>query len=130
MNTAVTSRRYKGNFPDDAPISDGGNNVVELCGAWDGSTLWNTGKFDLINFVWIQGAQVLYQDSSGNSRIFSLNNVFQDATCLWKAFLNPYQESCLMCRSGYYLKDNRKCVASNSDNNYFLHTPTSSYQSK
>ena len=132
----VSPRFYFGNFSNgDIPIIDGNNAAFELCGYYSGATqsLGNTGTFDILNFVWIQGAEGVFQDSSGSFffliLLANVNSLSVDASCEWKVFINPSQSSCLVCSPGHHLKDNTKCVSSNSDDNYFLHTPTNSYQS-
>ena len=136
VNGDVSPRVYFGNFSNgDTPIIDGNNAAFELCGYYGiTQSLGNTGIFDLLNFVWIQGAEGVFQDSSGNIECFftllaNLNSLSADASCEWKVFTNPSQSSCLICSPGHDLKDNTKCVSSNSDDNYFLHIPTNSYQS-
>ena len=68
MNDEVTPRTYFGDFAiGDTPIIDGDNAALDLCGNYDGTTPQSTGTFDVLNFVWMQGAQGVFQDSSGNS---------------------------------------------------------------
>lgn len=71
MNSEVTERVYFGNFTaGDTPINDGSHAAFDLCGYYDGGTPQSTGTFDILDFVWIQGAQGVFQDSSGNIQGF------------------------------------------------------------
>ena len=79
----MSPRFYFGNFSNgDTPIIDGNNAAFELCGYYSGATqsLGNTGTFDILNFVWIQGAEGVFQDSSGNIQIFL--TIFSDNSFL------------------------------------------------
>ena len=138
VNQTATSRVYFGNFATgDRTIPDGNQSAIDVCGAYDSasSNLVSsslTGNFDILNLLWIQGSQGLFQNMTGNNQatLILLENklMFLDTICLLQAFIEPSQASCVLCASGYKLQDNQKCVLSASNSSYFLHAPTSSYQ--
>ena len=72
VNGTATPRVFFGDFATgDNTIADGNNAALEICGVFDSagpnsvsSSL--TGYFDILNFVWFQGAQVLLQNTGRN----------------------------------------------------------------
>jgi hypothetical protein len=82
VNSTVTPRVYFGNFAiGDIAIADGNNAALDICGAYDSisSNLVSTvltGAFDILNLLWIEGSEGLFQNSSGiifvRSLIYSL----------------------------------------------------------
>jgi len=81
VNQISTPRVYFGNFAtEDFTIMDGNNAALEICGVYDSTsaTLINpslTGYFDILNFVWFQGAQSLFESATLTS-ILSFKNYF------------------------------------------------------
>ena len=61
-----------GNFSlGDLTIADGNNGAIDICGYYDenSANLVDTGysgNFDILNFIWIAGAQSLFQSESGD----------------------------------------------------------------
>ena len=71
VNGNVSPRVYFGNFADgDTPIIDGNDAALDLCGNYDGTTPQSTGTFDILNFIWLQGAEGVFQSSGGNIQYF------------------------------------------------------------
>jgi hypothetical protein len=74
VNQTSTPRVYFGNFTTgDFTIVDGKSTALEICGVYDSTSSGNvnptlTGYFDILNFVWFQGAQGLF--TSTNASIF------------------------------------------------------------
>ena len=66
---------YFGNFASgDTTLSDGNNAAFEICGVYDpaspdlvSSSLG--GYFDVLNLIWFQGAQSLFQDTTTSKGI-------------------------------------------------------------
>ena len=72
VNQIRTSTVYFGDFgAGKFTILDGHNAVLDICGVFDStrpnkvSQTW-LGYYDVLNFVWFQGAQYLFQNTSGN----------------------------------------------------------------
>jgi hypothetical protein len=71
INQTVTPRVFFGNFTtEDTTIADGNDAAFEICGVYDstGPNLVSTslaGYFDVLNFVWFEGAQGLFQNTTG-----------------------------------------------------------------
>ena len=69
MNKESIPRVYFGDFSIGNTPADGNNAFFDLCGCYDpvnnvvDSTL--SGAFDVMNFLWFEGAESLFQDSSG-----------------------------------------------------------------
>ena len=75
VNQSVTSRVFFGDFATgDTTIVDGDNAALDICGVFD-STSPNlvssslTGYFDILNFVWFQGARGVFQNTASKSKI-------------------------------------------------------------
>jgi len=72
VNQTVTPRVYFGDFSTgDTTIADGNNAALEICGVFDStsSNMVNpnlSGYFDVLNFLWFQGSESLFQDTSGS----------------------------------------------------------------
>lgn len=72
VNQNVSPKIYFGNFATgNPPILNGNNVTLDLCGMFDSASSDNVnpafkGYFDLLNFIWIQGAQNLFQGASGS----------------------------------------------------------------
>ncbi len=71
VNQTVTPRVFFGNFTTgNMTIADGNDAAFEICGVYN-STSTNlvstnlAGYFDVLNFVWFQGAQGLFQNTTG-----------------------------------------------------------------
>ena len=72
VNQSVTPRAIFGDFATgDTTIVDGDNAALDICGVFD-STSPNlvssslTGYFDILNFVWFQGARSVFTDPTSN----------------------------------------------------------------
>ena len=70
VNEHVTPKVYFGDFVEEKyPITDGNSAVLDICGPFDSTTpnkvsqTW-LGYYDVLNFVGIQGAQYLFQNTS------------------------------------------------------------------
>ena len=70
VNENVTPRVGFGDFAAGKyPVTDGNNAALDICGPFDPTTpnkvsqTW-LGYYDVLNFVWIEGAQNLFQDTS------------------------------------------------------------------
>ena len=71
VNQIGTSKVYFGDFgAEKFTILDENNAALEICGAFDSispnkvSQTW-LGYYDVLNFVWFQGSQYLFQNTSG-----------------------------------------------------------------
>ena len=71
INSTSTSKRFFGNFAaGDTTIANGNNAAFEICGVYDPTSpnLVSSSKggyFDVLNFVWFQGAQYIFQPNTG-----------------------------------------------------------------
>ena len=141
VNENVTPRVYFGDFyAGKYTITDGDSAALDICGAFDSASPNNVsqvlkGYYDVLNFVWYQGAQNLFQgsSSSNNQMVFESIGFYFDIigsnNYLLRGFLPPdFTFFDLQCAPGYYLEDGMKCVTAPSDDSYFLHSPTNSYQ--
>ena len=70
VNENESPKVYFGDFDAGKyPITDANNAVLDICGPFDSTTpskvsqTW-LGYYDVLNFVWIQGAQYLIQNTS------------------------------------------------------------------
>ena len=74
VNGTNSSWVYFGNFASgDTTLSDGNNSAFEICGVYDATSpdLVSSslgGYFDVLNLVWFQGAQSLFQDTTTSKR--------------------------------------------------------------
>ena len=72
INGTTTPKHFFGNFAaGDTTITDGNNAAFDICGVYDPSSSnlvssSRAGYFDVLNFVWFQGAQVVSHPTSGN----------------------------------------------------------------
>ena len=142
VNENVTPRVGFGDFAAGKyPVTDGNNAALDICGPFDPTTpnkvsqTW-LGYYDVLNFVWIEGAQNLFQDTSSKFHSERLKIYFNctDANSILTTFSklsDPQAQQYwdLKCASGAYLQDGVSCVMSPSNDSYFLHSPTNSYQS-
>ena len=128
-----------GNFGDFSAgnnlFADINNAAVDICSTREnGLSTRNSakdGNYDVLNFLWYKGAEILYVNSSGKKiLISSFTSYFfrPDLTCALSGFVNPTQSACLKCASGYVMSEN-KCVAACASD-HVLHTSTNSCQSK
>lgn len=137
MNDIGTPRVYFGNFANgDTPIPNTNNAAFEFCGSFDplsqdlvDST--RSGSFDLMNFIWFQGSEGLFQDLSStfSFKFHRFTFYFLDPACSLTGFIQPNQASCLICAIGNSMQDYRTCVNTSPDVTYFMHSATNSYQS-
>lgn len=69
----VTPRVYFGDFATgDTTILDGNNAAMDVCGVFDSTSATNVStiyaaSFDVLNFMWYQGAQFLRTNTGGIS---------------------------------------------------------------
>ena len=80
VNDNVTPRVYFGDFyAGKYTITDGDSAVIDICGGFD-STSPNKvdsalqGYYDMLNFVWYQGAQNLFQGPPSNNQMVIENS--------------------------------------------------------
>ena len=80
VNSNVIPRVYFGNFfLGKSTVYDGDNAALDLCGAFE-STSPNKvsqalqGYYDMLNFVWYQGAQNLFQGPPSNNQMVIENS--------------------------------------------------------
>ena len=122
VNSIETLKVYFGDFShEEFTIRNGKNAALDICGVFDSaspnkvSQSW-LGYYDILNFVWFQGAQYLrFMQPSGELIGFPL---------LDPNYLN------VQCASELYLQDGVNCVTNKASDDYFLHAPTKSFQSK
>ena len=80
VNENVAPRVYFGNFSlGKYTIYDWNSDVLDLCGVYDsiGPNNVNSdiqGYYDVLNFVWYQGVQNLFQGQTGNNQMVIGNN--------------------------------------------------------
>ena len=143
VNQTSTPKVFFGDFAaGDTTIANGDNAALEICGVFDSTSpsvvsSSSAGYFDLLNFVWFQGARGLFTSTTGRIidleaiSIFRLNFVIfsLDASCLLQGLVQDNEVGCLQCANEYFLQDNINCVSAPSNSSYFLHSPTNSYQS-
>lgn len=73
VNEHVTPRVYFGDLSGGAyTISDGANAALDICGPFYPTSVSSAiqtlqGYYDVLNFVWIQGARNLFQDTPSKS---------------------------------------------------------------
>ena len=69
VDNTATPRVYFGNFSIGNTAADGSDAFFDLCGCYNpGSDVVDptlSGAFDVMNFLWFEGAESLFQDSSG-----------------------------------------------------------------
>ena len=75
VNENVSPRKYFGDFSARKyTITDGDNAALDICGPFDPSSPSSVsqttqGYFDVLNFVWYQGAQNLFQGPPSNNQM-------------------------------------------------------------
>ena len=80
VNDNVTPRVYFGDFSAGKyTITDGGSAALEICGVYhptESNRVDPTlqGYYDLLNFVWYQGAQNLFQGPPSNNQMVIENS--------------------------------------------------------
>ena len=69
VNKTATPRVYFGDFSIGFTPADGNNVFFDLCGCYDPVNnvvdSSRSGSLDVMNFLWFEGAESLFQDSSG-----------------------------------------------------------------
>ena len=69
MSKDAFTRVYFGDFSIGNTPADGNNIFFDLCGGYDPVNdvveSITSGAFDVMNFLWFEGAESLFQDSSG-----------------------------------------------------------------
>lgn len=137
VNQTVTPQVYFGNFAiGKTVITDGNNAALEICGVFDltGPNMVSaalTGYFDVLNFVWLQGLTTVFQNLTSNLNTQEIKYyilIIIGRDCTLQIFPKT-RSNCLQCANGLFLQDSSDCVATPSNDSYFLHTPTNSYQS-
>ena len=115
------------------PIFFGVNNMVlDFCSQLvSGTTPTTPGNFDIMNFLWFSGPNIVYSNTACKLIVSSSYKTFFHVVvpnCLKAVILNDNQRSCLLCASGYYLY-NTACYAT-CPTDTLAHEGTKSCQSK
>jgi hypothetical protein len=131
------SRVPVGDFSSyEIPIPDMSEATLDLCSQKSYGTLDSVDGFngDILNLLWYRGVDVLNANASGiyfviSTHVLASIIIIIDPSCLLSGFLlDPNQQACLQCNSGYYFYD-MTCVSSCPDG-YYTHQGTKSCLSK
>ena len=73
VNENMTPRKYFGNFAVGKTIYDGNNAAIDICGGFNSASPNEVdsalqGYYELLNFVWFEGAQNLFEGPPSNNQ--------------------------------------------------------------
>lgn len=128
-DSSVNNSAYLGDSDLGSKIFQGATALIlTICSRnIDGSDSQD-GNFDFSNLLYFDGAESLYQNSSGIAIIKIFVKYLTDQSCDLTGFLFPNERACLICAEGYYHL-NKSCV-SECPNNFFKYNDTQSCQRK